>query len=142
METILIVDDEADVREMVRDVLEAKGYTVLEASDGADALLVAGLYPEPIHLMLSDVLMPTMSGPELAEDLKAVRPDTKAVFMSGYTTEVMGEYGVLRSGAPFIAKPFSPELLVRKLREVLDYRSPFAKRSAPAAIPRPALATA
>lgn len=142
METILIVDDEADVREMVRDVLEAKGYTVLEAGDGADALLVAGLYPEPIHLMLSDVLMPTMSGPELAEDLKAVRPDTKAVFMSGYTTEVMGEYGVLRSGAPFIAKPFSPELLVRKLREVLDYRSPFAKRPAPVAIARPALATA
>jgi len=142
METILIVDDEADVREMVRDVLEAKGYTVLEAGDGADALLVAGLYPEPIHLMLSDVLMPTMSGPELAEDLKAVRPDTKAVFMSGYTTEVMGEYGVLRSGAPFIAKPFSPELLVRKLREVLDYRSPFAKRSAPMPIIRPALATA
>ncbi len=142
METILVVDDEADIREMVRDVLEAKGYTVLEAGDGADALLVAGLYPEPIHLALSDVLMPTMSGPDMAEDLKAVRPDTKVVFMSGYTTEVMGQYGVLRSGAPFIAKPFSPDVLVRKLREVLDYRSPFAKRSAPVPIIRPALATA
>jgi two-component system, cell cycle sensor histidine kinase and response regulator CckA len=142
METILIVDDEADVRELVREVLEAKGYTVLEAGDGAEALLVAGLYPEPIQLMLSDVLMPTVSGPELAENLKAVRPDTKVVFMSGYTTEVMGQYGMLRSGAPFIAKPFNPDVLVRKLREVLDYRSPFAKRSPPVPITRAALASA
>lgn len=142
METILIVDDEPDIRALARDTLEGKGYTVLEAGNGADALLAAGLYPEPIHLVLTDVIMPTLSGPDMAEDLKAVRPDTKVVFMSGYTTEVMGQYGVMRSGAPFLAKPFSPDALVRKLREVLDYRSPFAKRSAPVPITRPALATA
>jgi two-component system cell cycle sensor histidine kinase/response regulator CckA len=142
METILIVDDEADIRALARDILEGRGYTVLEAGDGADALLIAGLYPEPIHLVLTDVIMPTLSGPDMAEDLKAVRPDTKVVFMSGYTTEVMGQYGVMRSGAPFLAKPFSPDALVRKLREVLDYRSPFAKRSALVPITRPALATA
>src|SRR5712692_7916429 len=93
METILIVDDEADIRALARDILEGRGYTVLEAGDGADALLIAGLYPEPIHLVLTDVIMPTLSGPDMAEDLKAVRPDTKVVFMSGYTTEVMGQYG-------------------------------------------------
>lgn len=128
METILVVDDEPDIRSMVRDILEDKGYTILEAGDGAEALRTAGRYPEPIHLVLTDVLMPNLSGPDMAEDLKAVRRDAKVVFMSGYTSEVMGEFGVLRSGAPFVAKPFSPEVLVRKLREVLDYRSPFAKR--------------
>lgn len=139
METILVVDDEPDIRTMVRDILEVKGYTVLEAGDGADALLVAGLYPEPIHLVLADVLMPTLSGPAMAEDLKAVRRDTKVVFMSGYTSEVMGDYGALPSGAPFVSKPFRSEELVRKLREVLDYRSPFARPLAPASGPRPAL---
>lgn len=130
METILVVDDEPDVRTLARDILEPEGYTVLEAPDGADALLVAGHYAGPIHLVLTDVLMPNLSGPEMADQLKSVRRDTKVVFMSGYTSEVMGQYGVVRSGAPFVAKPFSPEGLARKLREVLDYRSPFARRSA------------
>jgi two-component system cell cycle sensor histidine kinase/response regulator CckA len=130
------------ILELTRDILEAKGYTVLEAGNGADALLVAGLYPGPIHLVLTDVVLPTLSGPDLAEDLKAVRPDAKVVFMSGYTTEVMGQYGVLRSGAPFVAKPFGPDILVRKPREVLDYRSPFSRPSAPVSITRAALASA
>ncbi len=133
METILVVDDEPEIRLLARDILEPKGYTVIEAGDGEAALSVAGHHAGPIHLVLSDVIMPHLSGPAMAERLKAARQDTKVVFMSGYTTEVMGEYGMVRSGAPFIAKPFNPEALARKLREVLDYRSPFSRRRAPTA---------
>jgi two-component system cell cycle sensor histidine kinase/response regulator CckA len=128
METIMVVDDEPEIRSLARDILEPRGYTVIEAGDGEAALILAGHHAGPIHLVLSDVVMPHLSGPAMAERLKAVRPDTKVVFMSGYTTEVMGEFGVVLSGAPFIAKPFNPDALAQKLREVLDYRSPFARR--------------
>jgi two-component system cell cycle sensor histidine kinase/response regulator CckA len=127
METILIVDDEPEIRSLARDILEPKGYAVLEALDGAEALQIAGRHPGPIHLVLTDVLMPNLNGPDMAERLKPMRPDAKVVFMSGYTSEVMGQYGVVRSSAPFVAKPFSPDGLARKLREVLDYSSPFKR---------------
>ncbi len=141
METILIVDDEPEIRALARDILEANGYTALEAGDGEDALIVAEHYAGPIHMVLTDVVMPNLSGPDMAEKVKSLRHDAKVVFMSGYTSDVIGQYGVLRSGAPFVAKPFSPDGLARKLREVLDYRSPFARRPAPAGAPRPALAS-
>jgi CheY-like chemotaxis protein len=137
METILVADDAPDVLLLARDILQARGYTVLTANDGQEALRLAKGYAGPIHGLLADVVMPGLTGPELADRLRATRHETKVVFMSGYTTEVMDQYGLVRSGAPFIGKPFTPELLLRKVREALDYRSPFARPPAPA---RPALA--
>jgi two-component system cell cycle sensor histidine kinase/response regulator CckA len=137
METILVADDAPDVLFLARDILQARGYTVLTANDGEEALRLAEGYAGPIHALLADVVMPGLTGPELAERLKSTRRETKVVFMSGYTTEVIGQYGILHSSAPFLGKPFSPDLLVRKVREALDYRSPFARPPAPA---RPLLA--
>ena len=139
METILIADDAPDVLFLARDILEARGYTVLTASDGGAALQLAEGYDGPIHIVLADVVMPGLTGPELADRLRQTRNETKVIFMSGYTTAVMDQYGLLYSGAPFIGKPFTPDLLVRKVREVLDYRSPFSRRPAPA---RPMVAAA
>jgi len=137
METILVADDAPDILSLASDILEARGYAVLTAPDGDAALRLAEAYAAPIHALLADVVMPGLSGPELAERLTRTRSETKVIFMSGYTTEVMDQYGLLRSGAPFVGKPFTPDLLVRKVREALDYRSPFARPPAPA---RPALA--
>lgn len=137
METILVADDEPDICALARDILEERGYTVLTAADGEEALRLAEAHAGPIHALLTDVVMPRLTGPELAERLKRTRRDTKVVFMSGYTGDVIGEYGILRSSAPFVGKPFAPALLVQKLREALDYRSPFARPAGPA---RPALA--
>jgi two-component system cell cycle sensor histidine kinase/response regulator CckA len=137
METILVADDTPDVLLLVRDILEARGYTVLTANDGEEALRLAEAYTGLIHALLSDVVMPGLNGPELAERLTGTRSETKVIFMSGYTTEVMDQYGVLHSGAPFIGKPFTPDLLLQKVREALDYLSPFARPPAP---PRPVVA--
>lgn len=132
METILVADDAPDVLFLARDILQARGYTVLTANDGEEALRLAEGYAGPIHALLTDVVMPGLTGPELAERLRGTRSETKVVFMSGYTTEVIGQYGLLHSSAPFLGKPFTPDLLVRKVREALDYRSPFARPPAPA----------
>jgi len=132
METILVADDAPDILSLARDILKARGYTVLTANDGEEALRLAEGYAGPIHALLADVVMPGLTGPELAERLTGTRHETKVVFMSGYTTEVMGQYGLLHSTAPFLGKPFTPDLLVRKVREALDYRSPFARPPAPA----------
>lgn len=132
METILVADDTADVLFLARDILQARGYTVLTASDGDAALRLAEGHSGPIHGLLTDVVMPGLTGPELADRLTRRRNETKVVFMSGQTTEVMDQYGILHSGAPFIGKPFTPDLMVRKVREALDYRSPFARPPAPA----------
>ena len=132
METILVADDAPDVLFLARDILQEEGYTVLIAIDGKEALQLAEGYAGPIHALLADVVMPGLTGPELAERLRGTRRETKAVFMSGYSKEVTGQYGLLRSGAPLIGKPFTPDLLVRKVREALDYRSPFARALAPA----------
>lgn len=139
METILIADDAPDVLFLARDILEARGYTVLTAPDGGAALQIAEGYDGPIHVILADVVMPGLTGPELADRVRQTRSETKVIFMSGYTTAVMDQYGLMHSGAPFIGKPFAPDLLLRKVREVLDYRSPFSKRPAPA---RPLVAVA
>jgi CheY-like chemotaxis protein len=132
METILIADDAPDVLYLARDILEARGYRVLTANDGAEALQLSDGSEAPIDALLTDVVMPGLTGPELAEQLKAKHHETKVVFMSGYTTEVMDQFGLVRSGAPFLGKPFTAEMLLRKVREALDYRSPFARRPAPA----------
>ncbi|MCX5889070.1 MAG: ATP-binding protein [Deltaproteobacteria bacterium] len=119
-ETILLVEDEDMVRHVARRLLEMNGYTVLEASSGHDALSVSQQTPGRIHLMLTDVVMPGISGGETAELLKAQRPEIKVLFMSGHTENSIVHHGVLNPGVAFLQKPFKHELLVSKVREVLD----------------------
>ena len=140
LETILVADDAPDVLDLARDILESEGYTVLTASDGEEALRVAESHPGSIHGLLADVVMPKMNGPDLADRLKHVRREMKVVFMSGYTTEAIGQYGIMQAGAPFVGKPFTASLLSQKVREALDYRSPFKRPAAPVQFPSPALA--
>jgi two-component system, cell cycle sensor histidine kinase and response regulator CckA len=119
-ETILLVEDEPALRAMVRSVLESKGYKVLEARHGEDALMVSELHQGPVDLLLTDVVMPGMSGRELAEHLVKVHRETKVLYMSGYTDDAIVHHGVLGSDMAFLQKPFNPDGVVRKVREVLD----------------------
>jgi CheY-like chemotaxis protein len=119
-ETVLLVEDEEMVREMAKEILEESGYQVLEAKHGQDALLVAEGYRGHIHLMLSDVVMPQMSGRELAEHLAPLRKDMKVLYMSGYTDDAIVHHGVLDEGMAFIEKPFTPNALAHKVRETLN----------------------
>ena len=128
--TILVVDDEPAVLETVRDGLTAHGYQVLTAGGGEEALQTAQAHQGAIALALVDVIMPGMSGPEVAQRLHASRPDLKILFMSGFSTEVVVVHG-LDSGDPLLVKPFSLDTLGRKVHEILDYRSPFARPPQP-----------
>ena len=135
METILVVDDEPDVCELARDCLVPAGYLILEARDGEEALRIAEGLSEPIHLLLTDVMMPRLNGVELAGRLTRQRPDTKVLYMSGFAVvgaqiEQLSGPG-LQPGDAILPKPFSPEALTRKVRKVLDRpgpsRSPFSR---------------
>jgi PAS domain S-box-containing protein len=119
-ETILLVEDEESIRSLVLSILQAHGYTVLEAGGPLDALEISKNFEKPIHLLFTDVVMPQMSGREMAEQISAVRPDTKVLYMSGYTDQAIAHHGVLAPGVPFLQKPFTPEALAQKVREVLD----------------------
>jgi two-component system, cell cycle sensor histidine kinase and response regulator CckA len=119
-ETILLVEDDEMVRKLVNEVLDNEGYRLLEAANGVAALSICAQYEEPIHLLLTDVIMPEMSGRDLADRLAAVRPELKVLYMSGYTDDVIVHHGVLDEGTEFIQKPFTPDVLARKIREVLD----------------------
>ncbi len=119
-ETILLVEDAPPVRDLARDLLRAQGYTVLEARHGREALSISEQYAGPIHLMLTDVVMPEMNGRELADRLAPIRPTMPIIYMSGYTNNVVVHHGVLEGGAIFLQKPFTPDALVRKVRQVLD----------------------
>lgn len=119
-ETILLAEDEQAVRRIARVSLEASGYTVLEAPDGDSALRLATAHPEPIHLLVTDVVMPGMSGPELATTLRALRPEIRVLFLSGYTDDVALLEGVAEGGEAFLQKPFTPLGFARKVRSVLD----------------------
>jgi signal transduction histidine kinase len=119
-ETILLVEDELAVRDLARDVLCAHGYTVLEAQHGREALLISELHSGPIHLLLTDVVMPEMSGRELANRLAPLRPTMPVIYMSGYTDTAVVHHGVLDPGTTFLQKPFTPDALARKIRQVLD----------------------
>jgi len=121
-ETILLVEDEDVVRGLARKVLEHAGYNVLDASGGEEAFRLCQKHTEPIHLLLTDVVMPEMSGREIAERLKTLRPTTRVLFMSGYTDEAIVHHGVLDSNVEFIQKPFTPTRLARRVREVLDLK--------------------
>jgi two-component system cell cycle sensor histidine kinase/response regulator CckA len=118
-ETVLLVEDEDAVRALAREVLRRHGYIVLEARHGVDALRVAERHPDTIHLMVTDVVMPHMSGREVAERLNTVRPTMKVLFMSGYTDHALMNRD-LAPGSAFLQKPFTPEVFARKVRHVLD----------------------
>jgi len=118
-ETILLVEDEEMVRKLARQILATQGYRVLEATNGEEALRMCEHDQEPIELLLTDVIMPEMSGPELAERLHRLRPELRVLFMSGYTDDAIVHHGVLEEGAHFIQKPFAPDVLSRKVRQIL-----------------------
>jgi hypothetical protein len=119
-ETVLIVEDAASVRMVTRQVLERYGYAVLEAPNGDTALRLAAKHHGPIHLLLTDVVMPGLSGRQLAEQLAQLRPDMKVLYASGYADHAIVHHGLLESGIAYLQKPFTPETLGRRVRQVLD----------------------
>jgi hypothetical protein len=119
-ETILLVEDAEALRVMVQELLEAAGYRVVQAPDPEAAMLAAEAHEAPIDLLLTDVIMPRMSGPELASMLRATKPRARVLYMSGYTAEAIGAKGVLKPGTRLLRKPFSASDLLRKVREALD----------------------
>jgi CheY-like chemotaxis protein len=119
-ETILVVEDEEAVRSLVCGTLAAHGYKVLEAHGVDDALVIFEQYTEPIHMLLTDVVMPRMGGKEVAKRLSSVHPEAKVLYMSGYTDNSIIRKGILEDGTAFLQKPFAPGILARKVREVLD----------------------
>jgi two-component system cell cycle sensor histidine kinase/response regulator CckA len=118
-ETILLAEDEEIVRQLMREVLKSNGYEVLEAANGVEALLLCERHRGPIHLMITDVVMPEISGRELTERLARLRPEMKVLFMSGYMDDKIIHHGILDSDIPFLQKPFTPYTLALKVREVL-----------------------
>jgi CheY-like chemotaxis protein len=119
-ETILLVEDEEMVRRLVRETLEREGYTLLDASGPAEAQRIIRSYKAPIHLMITDVVMPKLSGRELAQRVARERPEMKVLYMSGYTDNAVAASGVLGAQVPFLQKPFTPSVLARKVRQVLE----------------------
>jgi signal transduction histidine kinase/ActR/RegA family two-component response regulator len=119
-ETVLLVEDEDTVRDLCKEILEENGYAVLVAPNGNEGVRVCKEFEGHIDLLITDVVMPQMSGRELAEHVTALRPDSRVLYMSGYTDDAIVRHGVLHDNADFIQKPFSPDSLALKVREVLD----------------------
>jgi PAS domain S-box-containing protein len=119
-ETVLVVEDEEMVRKLACELLRMQNYTVLAAANAIEALQLCEAYPKPIHLILTDVVLPRMSGPELIHRLVRLRPELRVVYMSGYTDNAVVRHGLLHTKVPFLQKPFTLNTLVRKVREVLD----------------------
>jgi CheY-like chemotaxis protein len=119
-ETVLLVEDEEGVREFGREVLKKCGYIVLEAGDGEEALEVAARQPGPIHLVVTDVVMPRLGGRALAERLRTERPEIKVLYISGYTDDAVIRHGLVAAEHGLLQKPFSGAALATKVREVLD----------------------
>jgi PAS domain S-box-containing protein len=126
-ETLLLVEDEASVRELLRELLESAGYKVLEASRPTEAIELAQSHPDPIDVLITDVVMPEMTGPDLARRLVDMRPGLRMLFLSGYTEGVVVDKGLLRDGAHFLQKPFTSDALEAKVREVLEGAAPAAQ---------------
>jgi len=119
-ETVLLVEDEPEVRDLAREILEGSGYTVLQACDALEAVFMAERHAGPIHLLLTDVIMPRQSGRALVERLRPLRPEMQVLYMSGYTNEAIVRHGVLDPDTLFIQKPFSPAALGHKVRAAID----------------------
>jgi two-component system cell cycle sensor histidine kinase/response regulator CckA len=119
-ESVLLTEDSPAVRAAVKKILEQHGYTVIEAPTPRAALDIASKPGPPIHLLLTDVVMPEMSGRELAAELARLRPEVRVLYMSGHTDDAVLRYGVLQAGAAYLQKPFSGEALARKVREAID----------------------
>jgi CheY-like chemotaxis protein len=126
-ESILVVEDEDDVRALVQDVLEGEGYSIQGACDGREALRICDATEGVIDLMVTDVIMPGMSGRELADEVRPKRPEMKVLYMSGYTDDAIVHHGVLDPGTAFLQKPFTPGTLLGKVRQVLDEVPPNAR---------------
>jgi two-component system, cell cycle sensor histidine kinase and response regulator CckA len=122
-ETVLVAEDEAALRTLIRETLGRHGYKVLEAGDGKEAVGISSRYHRPIHLLIADVVMPQMSGRELAERVTAARPETTVLYISGYTDDAIVQHGVIDPNTAFLQKPFSPTALARKVRLILSQRS-------------------
>jgi len=118
-ETVLVVEDEEEVRKLAVRILQNQGYKVLEASQGNEALSICEQHEEPIHLLVTDVVMPGMSGRDLSGRLTSLRPEIKTLYMSGHTNSAIIHHGVLEPGVNLLQKPFTPEALIRKVHEVL-----------------------
>jgi CheY-like chemotaxis protein len=119
-EIILLVEDAERVRAVVREILEMQGYEVIEARHGAEALMLEAGHEGPIHLLITDVVMPEMSGRELAQRLVTLRPEMGVLYISGYTDDAIVRHGVLEAGMALLPKPFTPDALAAKVREILD----------------------
>lgn len=119
-ETILLVDDDPTILKVTARMLEAQGYVLLRASSPSEAILIADEHGTTIHLVLTDMMMPDMNGPDLAKALVSRRPQLKRLFMSGYGADVIGPQGVLDGRVSFVEKPFTRNELAAKVREVLD----------------------
>ncbi len=119
-ETVLLAEDEAAVRSLLRRTLEQKGYVVLEAANGKEALQLCREHHGPIHVLLTDVVMPHLNGPDLAKQVQLLHPDVRVIFLSGYADSAVLQRGLDQSQAVFVPKPFRPETIVRMVREVLD----------------------
>ena len=117
---MLVVEDEDAVRRIVKIALESTGYRVIEARNGTEALEAARTHAGAIHIVVTDVVMPEMSGRELAERIAKDLPGVRILYMSGYTDDAVVRHGIVESGVAFLQKPFSPLALARKVREVLD----------------------
>lgn len=122
--TVLLVDDDEGIRGLLRDTLEGSGYRVLEARFTSDALLIGRRHDGPIHAMIADVMMPGINGRELADMFTALRPQMKVLYISGYPLEVVREKLRQPDMAAFLQKPFAPDALLRKVRELLEAPPP------------------
>ena len=122
LETILVVEDEDLVRKLVRTILESRGYAVLDAEGGDEAFHVCRNHQGPIHLLITDVVMPRMNGKEVAERLRSIYPEMRVLYVSGYTADAIDQHGVLETGIQFLQKPFTPLVLANRVRELLDSR--------------------
>ena len=119
-ETILVVEDQADLLHLIKASFEEFGYKVMAATDPNEALLLSKTFPAVIHLLLTDVIMPAMSGKKLSDEIAKMRPEIKILFMSGYTANVLAPHGVLNKGVHFLQKPFTFDELVKRVRYILD----------------------
>jgi signal transduction histidine kinase len=127
IETILLVEDETRVRKLIVDVLTSRGYQVLEATRGEEAVRLCSTYDGAIDLAVVDVVMPEISGPDVVRQMMGIRPDLHVLYISGYTDEAVVHHGISETGGSFLQKPFLPDALARKVRDVLDARSNSAK---------------